>query len=94
MPGLTRVETKGIAGNAKCRWVLAQRGWQRRMDGGEPARMHVCYRSNSSLRRRDGREGDILDPQRQHRLSPQALDHHHQHQHVRFDPPAAAARKG
>ena len=62
MPGLTRVETKGIAGYARCRWLSAQRVWQRRMDGSEPAGVHVCYRSNSSLRRRDGREGDILDP--------------------------------
>ena len=43
MPGLTRFETKGIAVYAKCRWLSAQRGWQRRMDGGEPERVHICY---------------------------------------------------
>lgn len=56
-------------------------GWQGRVEGGEPERVQQCYRMDSCLRRRGGRESPIQAPLRQRRSLPQGLNHHHEHPH-------------
>ena len=74
--------------------ALAQRGWQGRVEGGEPVGVQWRYRSDSWLRRRGGRESQIRTRLQQRRPLPQRLNHHHEHPHSRFGPPAVAARRG
>ena len=72
----------------------ALRGWQGRVEGGEPERVQGCYRSDSCLRRRGGRERPICPRLQQRKPLPQGPNHHHEHPHSRFGPPAVAARVG
>lgn len=74
---------------------LPCRGRQGRVDGGEPGSVQMRYEINSWLRRQDGRWSAIdRCPWQGQTPPPEGFDHHHQCQHVRFDPLAAGARVG